>query len=307
MATPKASTLDEIVCWAGGALGGAAAAGIADCAAMAAEWNIIARAGVDIFLGLSAGGLGYLFLYSFNMGGLEYFEKEKKYAHLPRSHSSAISFVHSNKIKMGSEKAYESEEARNRLKCVYRGPFHPSEHFEARYRAGLDAGIPKEELDAECLREGNELRLRLMCIHNSTPEHPDWFSARYEAGKALGVPKEELDSKLKQWFGKEEEMIPYWNCQCQSGGDPPTITVTSQFSATDSKTIEVPDYSGCSAPIGFELLMKMSQIDVLYFYNNLPEKEQRKTAGKALGYSSLRIWLHEVLRKCLVQNGKDEK
>lgn len=81
-----------------------------------------------------------------------------------------------------------------------------------------------------------------------------WYSARYAAGVALGM---DVDSQFRVWIKDlRDELLE----------GPQELDQTIRANAKK---------------------------DLTFMYHNLPDRDYRIEAGRALGYSPLRIWAHE--------------
>lgn len=98
---------------------------------------------------------------------------------------------------------------------------------------------------------------------NTYLENSKWYSVRYEAAVLLD-DKQKQESILNNAIGKEG-----WSDMGQLHLNFKVIPSTSKKERKEWKK------------------------DLKHFYNRHPEKEWRMRAGKALGYSRPRLWLHE--------------
>ena len=162
-----------------------------------------------------------------------------------------------------------------------------------------------------------ESRQRLQQVYDSS----QWYSARYVAGRAIGKNNAELDSKIDGWLGDlyERAWLPKTK-QIIVGEHEETREYTpynedSWSTRNVIDTIKVTDYEEIIAVENIEPrknarkdLIKLFQLsnsqqakgavrDIANVWtqteaHSYPDKEGMIEAGKALDYSSLRIWMN---------------
>jgi len=129
-----------------------------------------------------------------------------------------------------------------------------------------------------------------------------WISGRYEAGKALDVSKQEIDKQVKEWVWKltedlrAEEVVDTYVHHYRTSGGPST----HEQDFYEDVEIKKPDIrvreKALSDLVKLSKLSDSPEVEKLfkttYWFNKAGSV--RRDSGRELGYSGLRIWLHEL-------------
>jgi len=120
----------------------------------------------------------------------------------------------------------------------------------------------------------------------------EWYSARYAAGYALNQYDEKLNDKICLWLDelKRKLELPKYEVkgvrrettminECNEDGD------EIPYWYTRDEKVKIPENIR---------IIKNAKEDLRHFYKNNKQKNVRNLAGKALGYSSLRIFANET-------------
>ncbi|MEI7719041.1 MAG: hypothetical protein WCI72_04180 [archaeon] len=104
----------------------------------------------------------------------------------------------------------------------------------------------------------------------------EWYSSRYRAGEALKIPKEEFDKKIVEWIGYLKKDL-----HAEREIDAPLERHCSYNEVGLPTTGSIPDIE----------VRSRAQEDLNYLYKKTSDRAIGTLAGKALGYSKLRILL----------------
>lgn len=154
--------------------------------------------------------------------------------------------------------------------------------------------VPDHRTDKE---KREEARSKLQRIYNLS----EWYSARYLTGKALG---EDVGAKLEEWIMKLRSKL--YATKTGKGHYEDEIEIYYPGSRYGTYDVEHERKTGrkiwVDGPrIPDEEKINAAKEDLRFMYDNLENKDHRAKVGEALGYSKLRIWLHEWWRG---RNGK---
>jgi len=120
----------------------------------------------------------------------------------------------------------------------------------------------------------------------------EWYSGRYEAARALKKDNNDLSKDIDEWLKKLGE-----NMKAVIRGEWETNVRRRSVDFDEySEPYFVPDINGQETILDNHII-SLAICDLDYLYDNLFDKKQREQAGKALGYSRLRIWFHELFVK----------
>jgi len=155
------------------------------------------------------------------------------------------------------------------------------------------AQIPDEEKQESAKKQLQE-------IYDSS----EWYSAKYIAGKDLGFKDNEPEGRLKKWVDELKEELKAeivlqeeegFTKSCPSGySGINEDNYQGDFYIVTKERIAKPDEEKRKkAKQDLEILKK----ELKKTYNNSSFLEERIEAGKALGYSSLRIWHMKIMSR----------
>jgi hypothetical protein len=166
----------------------------------------------------------------------------------------------------------------------------------------------------KCLSAGQDGRESAKSELNHLYANAGWFSARYAAGRALGRSKKELDTNLDFWLYRLQQGLKTtkkvtkrvhagaepkeaWPCKWGDAnrGGPETI-YEDVYESTPSDAPDTEKRLNCVSDLGMLLKLSKSRkvkkcLRKAYLRNDSPPVRRR--AGKALGYSKIRIAAQE--------------